>query len=355
MLSLLAFLMIVSSLRANETQLLRPDFMPVKRRPTEAAVLALPNKGCENWKESVRHLTDGGSLVQFLPSGQTLENWSEVITIDYTDWSLVPKNMPRSVEGILSRDQAEEETASNGSSNERTILEKDENSFLYEINPPSREQFSEWQIGRVCTTKGGFHNVSITRKKAPTTQLEKEEWIKILKNNFTVLPWAQAAKMEGLSLPALFRSKLELGAAFDSWKRRHTYLFSTGFTETCYVPPEQSGDFGTECLEIQTRVGLNVAPIEKVFDTEKKIFEERAEDSPVKFQVLRKSPTEITYSFTHWIPHLKLQLTGVVRTISSENGNYSFVYKRALPEEMKQEEVKHWKNQLEKIIILEKI
>jgi hypothetical protein len=62
---------------------------------------------------------------------------------------------------------------------------------------------------------------------------------------------------------------------------------------------------------------LYEADIEGLFEIEKTNIQKKSAN-PIKFSVLKKSPTEIIYTFTH--PQDHLQATGLVRILLSNQG-----------------------------------
>jgi len=318
--------------------------------PLETAILKLPDNSEANWKEISRFLSNKEGSIETIPLNQTIQDWSELICIQYIDTSEWKKNIDPTLDSVL--DCVRKETLSSYPEKMVTwnIIEKNQDDVIYEWilhksyknNPPQHE------ISRAFLTKRGLHRVGFTRKNGQMSLEEREKWVNLLKENSSVVSFQEGRLSPALSMVEKLRDSVSLGPNFLDWKKINTYAFENGFTAICYIPSTHIGSYVTECLELVTMPNVNAVSLNQFFEAEKKLIREKT-DKKVNFRVIERSPCEIIYSYSH--PKDHLQCNAVVRIFISERGYYSFSYKLGLTGSMQKEEILLWKDRLKTINI----
>lgn len=324
--------------------------------PPETIVLTLPDNSYAAWKEIARKVSENEGLVEHAPFNQTLVNLSELITIQYhsrTTWNR-ERASSVSLEELL--DSIREATSFSypGSKITWKIIEKSEHDSIYErILHGEGAIPTEHDIVRVFLTKFGLHRVVFTRKHTEMSPEEREKWIRLLKESATVVSFEEATHAsEGFSMADRFKDSLDLGCVFQGWRIVNIIRLDIGHTLVCRISPSQTEAYITECLEVLTvpnwNPSLDPFLIDTLFETEKEALQEQLPQKVI-FHILKRSPNEIIYSYSY--PENQLQITGVVRSFTSDRGYYSVSYKHALTEEMRKEEILKWQEHLEAIKI----
>ena len=319
--------------------------------PSETIVLKSPNNSYANWKEIARFVTEKEGVIEYIPSDQQIANWSELICIQYFDKSAMKKKASNSIEDAMELFRESILAYYTGNKVTWRLIEKNKSDAIYEwiLHKPFKDIPPQHEVARAFLTDMGLHRIGFTRKNKEMSSEERERCIKSLQDSVAVVS-IEKAKSEAQALSILDRVKdsLNLGKAFENWKEINTYTFENGYTMVTRVPPAFKGGYVDECLEVSTMPNIYEAAIGQLFEVEKKSVQKKS-SNPIKFSILKKSPTEIIYSFTH--PQDHLQVTGVVRILLSDQGYYSICYKRGLSRELKIEEVQLWKTRLEEIKI----
>lgn len=318
--------------------------------PLETAILKLPDNGEVNWKEISRYVSKKNGVIETIPLNQTIKNWSELICVQYIDHSGWNKNVVHTIENVLER--VRKQTLSSFPENIVTwhTIEKNEDGIIYEwaLHQPYNNISPQHEIARAFLTPSGFHRVGFTRKNGQMCPEEREKWIKLLRENSSVVSFQEGKTFPGLSLVEKLNDSVSLGPNFLNWKRINTFAFENGYTIISYIPPTQVVPYVTECLESVTMPNVNEATLAQLFEVEKKCIRERA-DRKVPFQVLEQSPSEVIYTYCH--PRDHLQCNAVVRTFLTDHGYYSIIYKHGLTRHMKKEEILKWQEKLKSICI----
>jgi hypothetical protein len=319
--------------------------------PSETIVLKSPNNSYANWKEIARCVTEKEGMIEYIPSDQQIANWSELICIQYFDKSSMKRKASNSIEDTM--ELFRESTLASNAGNKVTwrLIEKNKSDAIYEwiLHKSFKNIPPEHEVARAFLTDTGLHRIGFTRKNKEMSPEERERCIKSLRDSVSVVSIEEAkSTTQGLSILDRVKDSLNLGKAFENWKEVNTYTFENGYTMVLRVPSDFKGGYVDECLEVTTMPNLYEATIDKLFEVEK-VNVQKKSPNPIEFSILKRSPTEIMYSFTH--PQDHLQVTGVVRILLSDQGYYSISYKRGLPKELKPEEVQLWKARLEEIQI----
>ena len=179
--------------------------------------------------------------------------------------------------------------------------------------------------------------------------VEREKWIKLFRESATVVPTESAINISnGLSMVEKFKDSLDLGATFQDWAIVSSYAMDNGYTLVGRIPPSQKTSYITECLEVVTMPNFRECSSDQFFETEKEFIQKKSPKN-IEFQILKQSPSEVVYCYSHPMDHLLL--TAVVRILLADQGYFSVTYKRGLPRKMKKTEISQWQKQLETIKI----
>lgn len=325
-----------------------PSF--VDHEPPEMIVLKLSPDLDRGWKEISRYVTEKEGAVECIPSNQHIVNWSELIAIQYFDKSFMNQKATSSIEDAV--DLIRETTIDSYPWNKVTwkIVEKNKSDLIYEwiLHKPFKSVPPQHVVVRAFLTDTGFHSIGFTRRNKEMTSDERGKWIKTLRDSVFIVSLEEAKNMaNGLSIVNKLKDSLNLGVAFKNWKVVGSDMFQNGHAKVTRVPPSYTEGHIVECLEVTTMPTYCPSSVDQLLEAEKRAIQEMA-CTTVEFSILKKSsPTEIIYSFVYPQGHFKI--TGVVRTFLADQGYYSIIYKRRLPNVLKPKEILQWKERLEAI------
>lgn len=319
--------------------------------PTETAMLKLSKDGYKEWKEISRFLSEKEGVVEYIPSDQKKDNWSELIAVQFI--GLPPlDNDPNRIDDIATTilDTMVKKYPKEIFS--WKVLERNNGNIIYEwiLHKPFKNIPSQHEISRIFLTEKGVQRVGFTRRYGQMSQTEKENWIENLKKDVSIIKLVEADPTKGLSLADRYKDSLDLGP-FSEWAPKSTYIFKNGYTQVCRIPSSQIGEeYIMECLEVTTMADFNDIAVDQFIEAEKRFIKDKKSDI-AKFSVLKRSPTEIIYSYVHPHENSDLQVTGIVRVFIINHGYYSIAYKRGLPKKLTDKQIQHWQKQLEAIKI----
>lgn len=318
--------------------------------PLETVILSLFDHSESNWKEISRHVEKKYGIIETIPVSQTVENWSDLICIQYFDSSEWDKKAKNSISYIL--DKLRKETFRSYPENTVTwkIIEKDKRSAIFEwiLLKPYHNIPVQHEIARGFLTKTGFHRLGYTKKNKQMNSEEREKWIKLLKNNSSVVSFREAAYNEGLSMVDKLKDLVALGPNFQNWKIVDSFAYANGCALTTYIPPMEDCICVTEGLETFTMPTSVISSVTKFFEVEKKGLKSKV-GVDVECHIIEQSPSEIIYSYCH--PKDHLHCNAVVRTFLTDRGYYSISYKHGLMGKMSMEEISDWKEKLKTILV----
>lgn len=325
--------------------------IPLEFPLKETVVLKLPNGKPSDWKEISRFLGKKEGVVERIPKNQTIDKWNQVIVFQYnTD----AKRSTIGVRAISDGLKTATKKAYPGSQVTWKLIELNKFDFIYEwvLHTPYKDIPVQHEVARGFLTEKGFHRVAFNRRYQQMDENEKNKWLKVLKESVSVESIEKANELSGLSLIERLQNSVVLGNSFSGWSLHDKYESAKGITLAIWIPESQKGSsFVTECLEVQTCPMMKSAGITSLFDLEKERIQKIA-GKDVQISILKQTPNEIVYTYTH--PADKLQLTSVVRTFISEcgTGYCSIVYKQGLPERsLTHDEIEKCQNDLESIKI----
>lgn len=323
--------------------------IPLESPPKETIILNLPNCKVSDWKEVSRLLVKEAGLIERIPKNQTVDNWNELIAIQY--FTNIEKS-PFSLNTIIDTLKKTTINAYPGSQVTWRLIEKNKSDFTYEwiLHTPYKDIPIQHEIARGFLIENKYHRIGYTRRYKEMDQTEKNTWLKALKESVAVETMEKAKDLPGLSLVERFKNSIVLGNAFKDWSISNKYESANGYTLAIWVPASQKGSsFITECLEILTYPMIKATSITQLVEMETEKIR-KSEGKAAQLSILKQTPNEIIYSYTQ--PKNGLQLTAVVRTFISEcgNGRYSITYKQGLPEKtLSKDEIEKWQKTLESI------
>lgn len=313
--------------------------------PQETAVLQLPASFEADWKEITHYVNKEEGTIEVIPLNQTIQNWSALIAIQYMDSSNWDKAVC-SLDVIL--DYLRKEFLSSYPEETVTwqILEKDEKGVIYEwmLHKPHKGTPIQHEVSRAFFTPSGFHRVGITRKNRHMNPEERTTWIKLLRENTSVVPFQQAKT--GISLVEKLQYTVSLGSHFQGWATVHYCTLENGYSIVYHTPPQSESN---ECLVVTTMPNITAAPLTKLVNLEKQCIREKISPK-VEFHTLEHSPNEIIYTYHY--PKDDLQLNALVRAFLTDHGYYSISYKKRLEGPIPQDELTNWQAKLKSILVI---
>jgi hypothetical protein len=320
--------------------------------PTETVLLRLPENMEKNWKEINRYVNKKQGIIESIPLDQTVQNWTDLICIAYYSKSVFSnKKVVQSVDAWVNKIRS---IALSGYPDDIAtwkIIEKNENDVIYEsiLHKTYSSMPAQSEIARAFLTDSGAHRVGFTKKNALMSTEEKKKWIKILKENTSVVPFDGHSKPMELSMVDHVVASFELGDEFSDWQLANNFVFDNGHVLRAYIPPSQEGaSYISECLEITTKPNVTEISMNDFFESEKsEVFNKNKRKT--KFKVLHESPEEITYCYSQ--PQDHLQVNAVVRTLVNDYGYYSISYRTGIKGDMEKEDVLRWEEKLKAIPI----
>ncbi|MBS0621348.1 MAG: hypothetical protein JSR80_00075 [Verrucomicrobia bacterium] len=316
--------------------------------PLEAAILQLPDDSTANWKELSRSISKEEGVIEVIPCTQTVQNWSELIGILYdAKWN---KKTAHSIDDLV--DHILRSTLSSYPPNiiSWQIIEKNDDDIIYEwmLRQSYKTDVIEHEIARAFLTSTGFHRVGFTRKYRLMSAEEREKWIKLLKENISILPFQEGSQIEGISMAEALKDSISLGVKFQNWEAVMKVTTKEGISLIRHLPPTHVGPEVIESLD--TTIGsLHFFPsLDRFIEMEKEYIRDKA-PRKVKFRTLERSPSEIIYSYSY--PKDHLQLNAVVRTFRTDHGYYSISYKHSLKGKLQKDEILQWQENLKAICV----
>ena len=319
----------------------------VEKFPQETIAIALPNHEHANWKELNRDVTEKAGIVERIPCSQTPRNWNELLAIQYFDGADWDKKTVNSVEYIVGKIQETTLAAYPGKKITWNIIEKNSQDLIYEwiLHETHQDIPPQHEISRAILTKTGFHRIGITHKNTVMSSEVRSKWLSLLKNNVSVIPLELSSHNHSeLSMLDQLQNSLDLEVVFPQRKIEQRYVTNNGCIKTRYGFLEQNIANIKENLEVVTATMGTKMPLQEIFQIEKSAVQKQT-SAKLSFQVLKKSSSEIIYSYSY--PKEGGRLTSVVRTVRSDKGYYSIRYQQEGKLSMAKEDVLYWKERLE--------
>lgn len=314
--------------------------------PSETFLLNLPNNESQNWKEISRYISAKETMVESIPCDQTAENWSELIAFQFFRM----RGEGKSIDDIIYNIRETILSAYPEGKVTWNIIEKNKNDIIYEW--ALHEQYNnvppQHEIARGISTEKGLHRIGFTLKNKEMTPDIREKWVKLLRESALVVPLKVAMDTpEGLSIVDSLRKSIDLPESFQGWEVVMDLYEPNGTSFLCKIPySKKESSYVDECIEIVSIPLYKQITINETFEVEKTCVQKHSENK-VEFQILKQSPKEIIYTYSH--PKEQLKFNAFVRSFLTDLGYFSFRYRRELPDEMQKEEILEWQAILENI------
>lgn len=142
----------------------------------EGVTLAIPHEILKNWKMAYSLVTRDGSIFEWIPKNEEIENWSELIQIQ----SFV-LNQRQSAENFavnffktLKQNYPQVKTNVLQHSNESVLLE-------WSLPQPAGDQVPQNELALILSTDKGVYRIAYTKKVTALAPNERDEWLKRLK------------------------------------------------------------------------------------------------------------------------------------------------------------------------------
>jgi hypothetical protein len=316
----------------------------------ETLVFDFPKESSKEWKELTRIHTATERAYEYIPSDQEEGNWSELIAVQYFDRFSMNKKAANSVDGFI--ETYREQLAKSYPGNEVTfrIIEKNEFDAIYEwiLHKRYNSIRPQHEIARAFLTNTGFHRIGITYQDHEMNRVERDKWIKFLKENVWIRTKQKVENAKCSSSKSENLVPLDLGPEFKDWKLINSSS-EDGLIINIRVPPWlQEIHYAGEFLEVTFSPIAQSIPLDELFKIEQKAIKTTGA-SKADFNIIKKAPKEIVYHYACHFLKNKLIITGVCRSIVTEKGYFHMHYKRGLPFQPPKEEMFQWQERLEKI------
>ena len=165
--------------------------------------IAYPPQYLESWNREFIDLRGGGHILEAVPPGQTVKNWTEIFTIQ------------------LFRGNADSLDAAFASMRERIQsvcpdvvmkrVSEDEHSVTYEFWTQGNTSFkAQHELGRFFLGESGLHRVAYARKGAPLPSMDRAKWLDVINrcsvfdvDNGKALHSPEEVDLERLHIPVI--------------------------------------------------------------------------------------------------------------------------------------------------------
>lgn len=170
--------------------------------PPETVILTLPDENYAGWKEIARGVSKKEGVIECIPVSQEVENWSELISIQYKDRADINREAARSIEAAVDCLRKTTVAAYPGNKVTWTILEKNKSDILYEwiLHESYQNIPPQHELARAFLTEQGLHRVGFVRQNREMSAEEREKWIKSLRKSAVVSIEEASKTPQGLSL-----------------------------------------------------------------------------------------------------------------------------------------------------------
>ena len=321
----------------------------INHPPLEMIVFDTPKDVANEWKEINRSVTENIGTVEYIPSDQQIENWSEIICIQYREKSFFNKEFNSSLDAAMEMLRLETLKSYPGCKVTWNILDKNQSDVIFEwiLHNQYKDVPPQHEIARAFITDKGFHRIGYTRQYREMNPDERNKWYTALKESAVVVNLEEAVnEPQKLSFIDKLKDSLELGADFQDWKDSDSLIVNNGLTIVGKIPPWNKD--GYECLVIKTLPIYNMASLDKLYEFEKELIQE-CSYKKIKFYILKKSSNEIIFNCFYPYFRDNLKVNEITRLFITDKGYYSVRYMLALPYKFKEKEIRQWQSSLEKI------
>lgn len=129
----------------------------------------------KDWEVGFNQKTETGYIVEFVPKGQTVENWNELITLNFFPGLEKRVDCDEFAEGFV--DQLKESDPKI----KVTVIKAEEDNTIFEwsVNGSTKNPDQD-ELDRVIRGKQGLHMVHYVKKCKSFTEAERIKWLKFL-------------------------------------------------------------------------------------------------------------------------------------------------------------------------------
>lgn len=324
----------------------------IEGTPPETFSLRLPENLEKNWRDISWNVDKNSAIVEKVPVGQTVEDWTDLICIQYINFSAYEDTESyQSVDHMIDTLYTRSYRNYPSEINTWKLIEKSENEFIYEtiLHEEYNNVPMQHDISRLILTDYGTQRIAYTKKNSLMTPDERDMWIDILKNNAQLVPFEDFKKSDEISMVDQTRTSYTFSNHFMDWSYLHNMPFDNGFVISAYLPNEMIGvEYVTECLEVMTCPVLVEKTINDFFEAEKANVFSKGK-TKVRLKVIKKKEKEIYFYYSYPKDHLRLN--SVVRMVLTDKGYYSMHYKLGLDHDMHYDDIVKWAKILKTIEI----
>lgn len=289
--------------------------------PSETVLIKMPN-GERAWKEISKTFNQNKGLMKLIPANQSYDDYSESVSIEYCDVSILQKEEAFNLDFLL--EMYKEKSAQNPNYIiSRTLIEKGKDYFMEEvtIREASHSDRLSHEILRYVLTDTMFHKIKYASSHIDSDK--KNQWINILKN-ISVVTYCEAALQKCVSFADCLQGLVLLGSPFDKWNKIDVQYYENGsVVAQYYPPPDINGSCINEVLEVISRPILNVGSIKDFYEFQKDSLKGLS-NGEIQFCEIENSVCEIAFCFRLSEP---LHVHAVVRSLITNRACYSFIYK----------------------------
>lgn len=169
--------------------------------PSKMAVLELPEGTKENWKPIAKHISKRSSLIESIPKDQNTSNWTELLCIQQQ--SGFDTSHPEFIDMLIDGFKQTIADQYPGGKVSLKVVERGDEDFIYEkiIHEQYKDIPPEYEISHIFLENGSFYRVSYTKRREPISSVEKEGWLKRLRQSSSIAKHEEVEKMpDGFSL-----------------------------------------------------------------------------------------------------------------------------------------------------------
>lgn len=323
----------------------------ISKLPSETILLKLPDGAETKWKENNREISEKMIDIHLLPSDQSYLEWSDMMYIQYFDLSLfeLAEEKEKTIENVSNILFEQGKFLFPTAKPSIKMIEKNINDATYEIIVDNEcEILPKHDLIRIFLSKTAVHRIGFSKNDSQMTTEEREENLKLLKENASIIPYEKAINEPGLSIVNKVKYSLNLGPFFQDWIISVSLDFDDGSAFEWLGPPTRIKDnFSVESLKITTIPTYDTVSydIDTFYEEVKKKL--LVEIPSAKIEILKKSDKEIIYSYQH---HMEiLPFYGMTRIFLRDQGTYHIDYNLSQFEQISQTDISQIMKKLESV------
>ncbi len=302
-----------------------------------------------NWETLSRDISYRAGLVELVPQGQNHDNWTEMLTFQFQNWSeLGLTGEEVSLDVFLDCLKTSALSAYPEGVVSWKIIEKTSDGVIYEWILPKEHEgvIPEHDIARAFITPTAFHRIAITQRGSVMSDSEREKAISQLRGG-GVLPTDKARRLFDQSIVGWVH-EFEGGGFFKDWEPFQSQRSCNATQVDLYIPPMTDGSY-IEGLEVTMRPDTGEELCE-LFEMEKKDVQKRL-NRQMQFHTLASSDDEVTFYCSY--PSQRSVMNQIIRMAFSNGRFYQLNMKREADEPISKGGMKYWEEKLKTIELAE--